>query len=111
MAATRRRDAGCSARVRRVTRASFTARVLQKCALRRIQMLAWLRCRMRGHHRTGRYPLGGFRCRDCGAAGENLDEMGFEDGGYVAPMRRLYSRENSTFTRTSSWDTGRHLNR
>jgi hypothetical protein len=70
-------------------------------------MLAWLRCRMRGHHRAGRYPLGGFRCRDCGAAGEDLGEMGFEGDGYVGPMRRLYSRENGTFTRTSSWDTGR----
>ncbi len=71
-------------------------------------MLAWMRCRMRGHHSAVRYPLGGFRCKDCGAVGANLDEMGFEDNGYVSPMRRLFSRENGTFTRTSSWDTGRH---
>jgi hypothetical protein len=72
-------------------------------------MLAWLRCRVRGHHRAGRYPLGGFRCRDCGVVGEDLQEMGFEGSSYVSPMRRLYSRENGTMTRTSSWDTARHL--
>jgi hypothetical protein len=29
--------------------------------------------------------------------------MGF-DGGYVRPMRRVFSRERSEFTRTMSWD-------
>jgi hypothetical protein len=72
-------------------------------------MLAWMRCQMRGHHRAMRHPLGGFRCRDCGTSGETLVDMGFEDSGYVGPLRRLYSRENGTVTRTTSWDSGRHL--
>jgi hypothetical protein len=72
-------------------------------------MIAWLYCRMRGHHSAARHPLGGFRCKDCGAVGEDLNEMGFTGDGYVPPMRRIYSREHGTVTRTSSWDTGRHL--
>jgi hypothetical protein len=71
-------------------------------------MLAWLRCLVRGHHSAGRHVLGGFRCRECGAVGGDLDEMGFRDGGYVAPMRRVYSRKHGTVTRTDSWDTGSH---
>jgi hypothetical protein len=73
-------------------------------------MLAWMRCRMRGFHRASRYPLGGFRCRDCGVAGEDLGEMGFTDDAYVSPIRRRYSREHGTVTRTTSWDTtGRNM--
>jgi len=71
-------------------------------------MLARLRCLVRGHHHAERYVLGGFRCRECGAVGGDLDEMGFTNGGYVAPLRRVYSRQHGTVTRTDSWDTGPH---
>ena len=69
-------------------------------------MFAWLRCMMRGHHSATRHFMGGFRCRDCGTVGADLAEMGFEDDGYVSPMRRTYSREHGAVTRTTSWDTG-----
>ena len=71
-------------------------------------MLARLRCLVRGHHSAERYLLGGFRCRECGAVGGDLTEMGFENGGYVPPMRRVFSRQHRSLTVTDSWDTGRH---
>jgi hypothetical protein len=58
---------------------------------------------LRRRHNPVRHPLGGFRCADCGEAGADLEQMGF-DGGYVRPMRRVFSRERSEFTRTMSWD-------
>jgi hypothetical protein len=53
-------------------------------------MLARLRCFLRDHHNPTRHPLGGFKCSDCGATGADLEEMGFEDAGYV-PARRTGS--------------------
>jgi hypothetical protein len=54
---------------------------------REVQMLARLRCYLRDHHNPARHPLGGFKCADCGAAGADLEEMGFADAGYVAGKR------------------------
>ena len=56
-------------------------------------MLARIRCYLRTRHEPVRHPLGGFRCADCGAAGADLAEMGFEGEGYVSPLRILFSRE------------------
>jgi hypothetical protein len=67
-------------------------------------MLAWLRCLVRNRHNPARHPLGGFKCTDCGAAGADLEDMGFSGGGYVLPMRRLFSRDRGEFTRTVSWE-------
>ena len=50
-------------------------------------MFARLRCYLRDHHNPARHPLGGFKCSDCGAAGADLEEMGFEDAGYVLARR------------------------
>jgi hypothetical protein len=55
-------------------------------------MLARLRCFVRQYHQPVRHPLGGFRCVECGAAGADLDEMGFPGSGWVAPTRRTYGR-------------------
>jgi hypothetical protein len=57
-----------------------------------IPMFARLRCFLRDHHNPSRHPLGGFKCSDCGAAGADLDDMGFDGAGYVA-SRRPWSGE------------------
>jgi hypothetical protein len=67
-------------------------------------MLARIRCMFRNQHNPTRHPLGGFRCVDCGHVGSDLEEMGFADGGYVLPIRRLFSRERNEFTRTISYE-------
>lgn len=71
-------------------------------------MLAWIACYLRGHHDPQRYPLGGFKCRDCGEAGADMEAMGLGDG-YVIPVRRVFSRgEEGGLARTSEWEpTGR----
>lgn len=67
-------------------------------------MIAWLRCWFRERHNPVRHPLGGFKCADCGTAGDDLDAMGFTGGGYVAPIRKTYSREwEGGVTRSSDW--------
>jgi hypothetical protein len=71
-------------------------------------MFAKLRCFVRNQHHPGRHPLGGFKCVDCGTAGADLGDMGFDGQGYVAPLRRIFSREHGQLTRTTSWDTGRY---
>jgi len=71
------------------------------------RMLARLRCFVRRHHDPKRHPLGGFTCRECGTAGESLDEMGFLGGGYVPPQRRIYSREDGSITRTTRYESDR----
>lgn len=48
---------------------------------------ASFRCWARGRHDAARHPLGGFRCIDCGVAGADLLEMGFDDG-YVQRIQR-----------------------
>ena len=56
-------------------------------------MLAWLHCLLRGHHDPVRQPVvGGFRCADCGHAGADLVEMGFENLGYAPALRRSLAR-------------------
>jgi hypothetical protein len=64
-------------------------------------MLAWIRCALRRYHRPRRHPLGGFRCAECGAAGADLEEMGFAGSGWVAPMRRTFHRPHSEVTFSS----------
>ena len=68
-------------------------------------MLGSLRCFFRNRHEPARHPLGGFRCTVCGTAGADLEEMGFEGGGYVAPVRRLYERDREQVGHTRSWDS------
>lgn len=65
-------------------------------------MLARLRCALRQHHQPRRHPLGGFRCAECGAVGADLEEMGFTDSGWVAPLRRTFQRPHSEVTLSSS---------
>ena len=50
-------------------------------------MIARFLCYLRHHHNPVRHPLGGFKCSDCGEAGADLEQMGFEDGGYVVRLR------------------------
>jgi len=66
----------------------------------------WVRCYWRGRHEPVRHPLGGFTCAECAHVGGSLDEMGFEDAGWVAPVRKLYSRKDDGVTRTSAWAPG-----
>jgi hypothetical protein len=68
------------------------------------KMIARLRCFFRNQHNPVRHPLGGFRCLECGHVGADLDEMGYVDGGYVMPVRRVFSRQRGEFTRTMSWE-------
>jgi hypothetical protein len=67
-----------------------------------------VRCILHGHCNPVRHPLGGFKCVDCGAAGADLEAMGFTGGAYVLPIRRLFSRGQgrSESTRTSAWEPG-----
>ena len=62
-------------------------------AYRRERRGLWrrLRCGLNGRHEAVHHPLGGFRCSRCGKYGATLDELGFEDEGYVteAEQRRL----------------------
>jgi len=57
-------------------------------------MLAWLNCLFRGHHAPERQLVGGFRCVDCGRAGADLGEMGFENLGYAPVLRRALARRD-----------------
>ena len=68
-------------------------------------MLGTLRCFFRNRHEPVRHPLGGFRCTVCGTAGTDLEQMGFKEGGYVSPVRRLYVREREQVGCTSTWDS------
>ena len=68
-------------------------------------MLAKMRCYFRSRHEPVRHPLGGFRCADCGTAGADLRDMGFE--AYVSPMRTLFSRDPIETTRTTAWEAQR----
>jgi hypothetical protein len=57
-------------------------------------MLAWLNCLFRGFHVPERQFLGGFRCAECGRAGADLAEMGFENFGYAPSLRRAMVRRD-----------------
>jgi hypothetical protein len=61
-------------------------------------MIAKFLCLLRQNHNVVRHPLGGFKCSDCGTVGIDLDEMGFEGAGYVLPIRKLFSRDRSSYT-------------
>jgi hypothetical protein len=47
-----------------------------------------LRCSMRSGHDPVHHPLGGFRCSRCGQFGATLEQLGFEDEGYVSEKER-----------------------
>ena len=66
-------------------------------------MLAKIRCFFRSRHEPARHPLGGFRCADCGKAGADLHDMGFE--AYVSTMRTVFSRDPLETTRTTLWES------
>lgn len=51
----------------------------------------WVLCFVRRRHNPLRYPLGGFKCADCGKSGADLGEMGVLDGGYIRGRR--FARE------------------
>jgi hypothetical protein len=63
-----------------------------------IEMLAQLRCLLRRRHQPRRHPLGGFRCVECGAAGADLEDMGFAGSAWVAPLRRTFDRPHREIT-------------
>ena len=56
-------------------------------------MYAWLCCVLRGRHNPSRHPLGGFRCLDCGRAGADLEDMGFQGQAYLRQSRRALARD------------------
>jgi hypothetical protein len=58
-------------------------------------MLAWLHCLFRGYHAPERQIIGGFRCAECGRAGADLGEMGFENFGYAPVLRRAIARRET----------------
>ncbi len=73
-----------------------------------VSALGWVRCEVfRGHHAPRRHHLGGQRCVECGLAGADMTELGFEDGGYVVGPRRVYDRDRRAFVRTSEWSPGK----
>ena len=47
-----------------------------------------VRCTFRQGHDPVHHPLGGFRCSRCGTFGATLDQLGFEDEGYVSEVER-----------------------
>lgn len=57
-----------------------------------LSLLAWVRCKMRSRHKPVRHPLGGFRCVDCGVAGADLEDLGFDDGWVSTPRDRDLAR-------------------
>ena len=70
-------------------------------------LLGKIGCFVRGQHAAG--PLraingrSAFACARCGAAILDFDEAGY-GSGYVHPLRKLYERRHSVYTRTSSWE-------
>lgn len=69
-------------------------------------LLAWLRCWWRGWHDPKKVLPDGQRCRDCGLPGADMEDMGFVGGGYVPPVRRVFDRDERSFSRTSAWERG-----
>lgn len=70
-------------------------------------VISILRCFFRGTHREAkRHPLGGWRCGECGFAGEDLEAMGYgREAGYVNTVRKVFSRQNNgEITRTSAFE-------
>lgn len=70
--------------------------------LRRLPRQWGIRCWIRDMHWPIRVPLG-WRCLDCGAPLADFDDAGL-GSGFVGPIRRLYSRETGTVTRTVSYE-------
>lgn len=60
-----------------------------------------VRCALRRRHNPVRHPLGGFRCQDCGLAGADLEDMGFQGGGWIAPVHLV--GDGRSVTRTADW--------
>jgi hypothetical protein len=61
-----------------------------------------LRCSMRSRHDPVHHPLGGFRCSRCGRFGATLEQLGFEDEGYVSEKeRRRLARNNGDSNRAA----------
>jgi hypothetical protein len=56
-------------------------------------MFSRFQCWLRSHHDPARHPLGGFRCRECGAMGLDLGEMGFQELGSLSRTRKLVMRD------------------
>ena len=46
-------------------------------------------CSLSGAHDPVHCPLGGFRCSRCGKSGADLEQLGFEDEGFVTEAERL----------------------
>lgn len=62
-------------------------------------------CVVRGKHKTKRLPLG-HRCLVCRRAAADYEDFGLT-GGYVDPLRTLYSRKNGgEITQTSAYEPG-----
>jgi len=64
------------------------------------------RCFCRRRHDPVTY-RGAFRCLACGFVGADLEEMGYEGGGHVAPMRRSFSRGRSGGVETVRREEGK----
>lgn len=58
---------------------------------------------MARQHDPVRHPLGGWTCH-CGYSAVDLEDMGVLDDGYVSPVRKIFSREHHSITKTSAWD-------
>lgn len=70
--------------------------------------MARLLCAIRGIHADlARHPLGGWRCRLCGAPLADFDEAGYPQGGFVPVLRRVFSRERHELTRTEHYEPTR----
>ena len=59
-------------------------------------------CLLRRRHIVRRIPMG-HRCRECRRASGDYEDFGLT-GGYVHPLRKLFTREHGgALTRTSAW--------
>lgn len=70
-----------------------------------VRLYRRFRCALRGRHEPKKHPLAGFRCRDCGLAGDNLADLGFKDGSHVDVLRKTFDRgPYGGFTRSEGYD-------
>lgn len=61
-------------------------------------------CFFRRRHEPRRHPLGGFRCADCGHAGDDMAAFGFGVGsGYVTPPAFHEARAAMRDVRPVDW--------
>lgn len=66
--------------------------------------MARLRCWLRGRHEPDKQLIGGYRCRDCGAAGAGLKEMGTLDDDRVGPVATTFDRRDGGVTKSERWE-------